>query len=117
VLLYVVFGLLGALMLPPIGLAVFVIMPIYYAVTSHRLSQVPRVIRRTPPASQAADATVSASRHVPKGDRVGGADLHAFPARGATGRDDHWAQWSCPQSALRAGAQAGSAGGARRADR
>jgi hypothetical protein len=61
--------------------------------------------------------SASATAHVPQGDRVGGADLHTLPTGGTADRDDHWAQWSCPQSTLRAGAQASSAGGARRADR
>lgn len=49
VLAYTVGGVLGALVLPPIGLAVFIILPIYYGFTSHGLSEAPRVIRRITP--------------------------------------------------------------------
>ncbi len=49
VLLYAVGGVLGALVLPPIGLVVFIILPIYYGFTSHGLSEAPRVIRRITP--------------------------------------------------------------------
>lgn len=42
-------GALGALVLPLISLAVFIILPIYYGVTSHGLAEAPRVVRRITP--------------------------------------------------------------------
>ena len=48
-LLYVVGGVLGALAVPPIGLAVFIILPIYYGLTSHGLAEAPQVVRRITP--------------------------------------------------------------------
>jgi uncharacterized membrane protein len=48
-LLYVVGGVLGALVVPPIGLAVFIILPIYYGLTSHGLAEAPQVVRRITP--------------------------------------------------------------------
>ncbi|WFE37434.1 TMEM175 family protein [Micromonospora sp. WMMD998] len=53
VILYVAAGLIGYLVVPLAGLAIFVVLPVFYAVTSAGLNQAPlirRIVRR-PPAS------------------------------------------------------------------
>jgi uncharacterized membrane protein len=45
-LLYVLAGVLGAVIAPWVALALFLFVPAFYAVTSHGLDELPRVVRR-----------------------------------------------------------------------
>jgi uncharacterized membrane protein len=53
-LLYVLAGVLGVAIDPAIALAVFLFVPSFYAVTSHGLDELPRVVRRGTPAQREA---------------------------------------------------------------
>ncbi|MBQ0906970.1 hypothetical protein ACLQ3H_15850 [Micromonospora saelicesensis] len=52
VILYTTAGFLGYLVAPLIGLVIFIVLPVFYGITSARLRQVPlrrRIARRPPP--------------------------------------------------------------------
>jgi uncharacterized membrane protein len=47
--LYIGAGVLGSLLATPVALAIFLLVPILYGVTSHRLDELPAVVRRRTP--------------------------------------------------------------------
>ncbi|MFC9635927.1 TMEM175 family protein [Streptomyces mirabilis] len=48
-LLYAAAGLVGVLTIPALALAIFVLLPLFYGITSHGYAQLPVFVRRLPP--------------------------------------------------------------------